>query len=65
MTFTAQSDTERVAEYHFIFRSGSTPAVLNRPESVIKPEDFAVEANKIYEVSICENLMLVQSWGVA
>lgn len=65
VTFAAQSDVERVAEYHFIFRSGSTPTVLNLPESVIKPEDFAVEANKIYEVSICENLMLVQSWGVA
>ena len=65
VTLAAQPDAKRVAEYHFIFRSGSTPTVLNLPESVIKPEDFAVEANKIYEVSICENLMLVQSWGVA
>ena len=65
VTFAAQPDTKRVAEYHFIFRSGSSPTVLNLPESVINPEDFAVEANKIYEVSICENLMLVQSWEVA
>ena len=65
ITFAAQPDAERVAEYHFIFRSGSTPTVLNLPESVIKPEEFAVEANRVYEVSICENLMLAQSWGVA
>ena len=65
ITLAAQPDAERVAEYHFIFRSGSTPTVLNLPESVIKPEEFAVEANRVYEVSICENWMLAQSWGVA
>lgn len=63
-TFTAP-EAGKAAAYHVMFKSGSVRTTLTLPESVIKPEDFAVEANKIYEVSICENLMLVQSWGVA
>lgn len=65
VTLATPADTTHVAEYHFIFRSGSTATVLNLPQSVIQPPDFAVEPNTMYEVSICENLMLVQSWGVA
>ena len=60
----APADTAHVAEYHFIFRSGSTATVLNLPQSVIRPPNFEVEPNTVYEVSICENLMLVQSWEV-
>ena len=65
VTLTAPADTTHVAEYHFIFRSGSTATVLNLPQSVIQPPNFEVEPNTMYEVSICENLMLVQSWEVA
>lgn len=65
VTLTTPADTAHVAEYHFIFRSGSTATVLNLPQSVIQPPNFEVEPNTMYEVSICENLMLVQSWEVA
>ena len=66
LTFTfTEPEAGKAAAYHVMFKCGSTAATVTLPESVIKPEDFAVEANKIYEVSICENLMLVQSWGVA
>ncbi len=65
VTLAAPADTTHVAEYHFIFRSGATATVLNLPESVILPEEYLIEANKMYEVSICENLLLIQSWGVA
>ena len=64
VTLAAPADTAHVAEYHFIFRSGSTATVLNLPQSVIQPPNFEVEPNTVYEVSICENLMLVQSWEV-
>ena len=64
VTLAAPADTTHVAEYHFIFRSGSTATVLNLPQSVIQPPNFEVEPNTVYEVSICENLMLVQSWEV-
>ena len=64
VTLAAPADTTHIAEYHFIFRSGSTATVLNLPRSVIQPPNFEVEPNTVYEVSICENLMLVQSWEV-
>ena len=64
VTLAAPADTTHIAEYHFIFRSGSTATVLNLPQSVIQPPNFEVEPNTVYEVSICENLMLVQSWEV-
>lgn len=64
ITFAANPDSNRVAEYHLIFKSGSTPTNLNLPNTVKKPTDFEVEANKMYEISICENLMLVTAWEV-
>lgn len=64
VTLAANPDSNKVAEYHFIFKSGSTPTNLTVPETVKKPTDFTVEANKMYEISICENLMLVSTWEV-
>lgn len=64
VTLAPNSDSNRVAEYHFIFKSGSTPTTLNLPSSVKKPTDFEVEANKMYEISICENLMMCTTWEV-
>lgn len=49
-------------EFHFIFISGSTPTELLLPSNVITPDDFSVEANKAYEVSIMSNFMLYNSW---
>ena len=53
-----------VSIYHFIFRSGATPTVLNLPDSVIYPDGFEIEANRIYEINIMENLLSYQSWPV-
>lgn len=51
-----------VNEYHFIFISGLTPTELSLPVEVITPDDFSVEANKIYEISIMSSLLLYNSW---
>ena len=51
-----------VDEFHFIFLSGSTPTELLLPSDVIMPDDFSVEANKVYEISIMNALMLYNSW---
>lgn len=64
ITFAPVGDTTKVAEYHIIFKSGSTATILNLPETVIKPTDFTIESDKMYELSICENLLLVNSWEV-
>lgn len=63
-SFDTPSDTSYVYTYHFIFRSGATPTVLTLPPDVILPDGFEIEANRIYEINIMENLLSYQSWPV-
>ena len=63
-SFVAPSDTTYVYTYHFIFRSGATPTVLTLPDEVILPDGFEIEANRIYEINIMENLLSYQSWPI-
>lgn len=63
-SFVVPSDTTYVHTYHFIFRSGATPTVLTLPAEVIRPDGFEIEANRIYEINIMENLLSYQSWPV-
>lgn len=63
-SFDTPSDTTYVYTYHFIFRSGTTPTVLTLPPDVILPDGFEIEANRIYEINIMENLLSYQSWPV-
>lgn len=63
-SFRTPSDTTYVYTYHFIFRSGATPTVLTLPPDVILPDGFEIEANRIYEINIMENLLSYQSWPV-
>ena len=44
------------------FTSGATPAVLTVASGVKMPEWFAVEANRIYEINIKDQLGAVMSW---
>lgn len=64
LRFREPSDTDYVYTYHFIFRSGATPTVLTLPDGVILPDGFEIEANRIYEINIMENLLSYQSWPV-
>lgn len=57
-----QTRIDTYREYHFIFRSGATATVLTLPENV--KSDMAVEPNRIYEVSIVDNLLAWMSWAV-
>lgn len=62
ITYTlAPAEKEHAAEYHFVFKSGATPTEVIHPQG-ISIGKFIVEANKIYEVSIMENLLTSQSW---
>lgn len=47
------------------FTSGSTPTNLVLPSSVKEPDDFDVEANREYEISVFRNRMMAHSWEVA
>lgn len=62
--FAAPSSTDYVYTYHMVFHVGATPTVLTLPDSVIYPDGFEIEANRIYEINIMENLLSYQSWPV-
>lgn len=54
---------EGTGEVHFIFKSGATATRVVHPDGV-NIGSFAVESNKIYEVSILEGLLTSQNWSV-
>ena len=59
----AQGTAGQVNEYHFAFTSGSTATVLSLPVDVIMPDGFTVEADKVYEISIVNNMGLFKGWS--
>ena len=63
-TLAEISDNSVLNEYHFVFQSGATATEVVHPESV-NIGSFAVEANKIYEISIAEGLLASLSWAVS
>ena len=63
-TLAHAADAGVANEYHFVFKSGATPTEVIHPQSV-SVGNFTVNANKIYEVSIMENLLTSQNWEVA
>lgn len=62
-TLATPTDNTIVNEYHFIFTSGATATTTTFP-AIPGLDDFAAEANMVYEVSILEGLSLVTSWAV-
>ena len=49
--------------YAFRFTSGSTATTLTMT-GITMPNDFAVEANKVYEINVFEGYGIAVSWGV-
>jgi hypothetical protein len=64
-TLATPSETSIASEYHFIFQSGATATELVHPANVSVPDGFAVEKNKVYEISILEGCLAYQSWAVS
>lgn len=64
-TLATPSDTSIANEYHFVFRSGATATELVHPANVSVPDNFTVEKNKVYEISILEGCLAYQSWAVS
>lgn len=62
LTYTlASAEKKHAAEYHFVFKSGTVPTEIVHPKG-ISVGNFAVNADKIYEVSVMENLLTSQNW---
>ena len=62
ISFNVDYSLPFVQEFHFLILSGSTPTELLLPSDILVPDDFAIEANKIYEISIMNSLLLYSSW---
>ena len=50
--------------YSIVFTSGATPTVTIFPSSILGLEDFAAEANTVYEINVLDNRAVVGSWAV-
>lgn len=66
LTFTFEAPaTGKAAAYHVMFKSGSTAATVNLPDGVKTPDGYVIEANRVYELSILQNMLAYQSWGAS
>ena len=61
-TFTAP-ENGKAAAYHVMFKCGSTAATVTLPEGVKTPDGYVIEANRVYELSILQNMLAYMSWG--
>jgi hypothetical protein len=51
-------------EYSIVFTSGATPTTTTFPSAILGLEDFAAEANTVYEINVLDNRAVVGSWAV-
>lgn len=65
LTVTNSSATANLAEYSIEFTSGSTPTTTTFPSNILGLENFAAEANTIYEINVAYNRAVVGSWAVS
>lgn len=57
--FASVEDSTVVNEYLFQFISGSTATELTYPDSIKFVQEFEIEANKIYQVSVLNNIAVI------
>ena len=58
----AEADPTKYNEYMIQFESGATPTTLTLPSSVQWLTDAAIEANTTYQISIVNNLGILEGW---
>ena len=59
------SNPPETGAYSIVFTSGSTATVTAFPATILGLEDFAAEANTIYEINVLDNRAVVGSWAVS
>ena len=65
LTSLTITDPYAVGAYSIIFTSGSTPTQTTFPATILGLEDFAAEANTMYEINVLDNRAVVGSWAVS
>lgn len=51
--------------YCIVFTSSATPTVTTFPATILGLENFAAEANTLYEINVLDNRAVVGSWAVS
>jgi hypothetical protein len=65
LTSLTITDPTSVGSYSIVFTSGSTATSTTFPTTILGLEDFAAEANTIYEINVLDNRAVVGSWAVS
>lgn len=50
--------------YSIVFTSGSTATETTFPAAILGLEDFAAEANTLYEINVLDNRAVYNGWGM-
>ena len=64
VTSLTVSDFPETGEFVIVFTSGGTAATLSMAEGIVMPDDFAVETNTRYEISVRKGYAVAASWAV-
>lgn len=65
LTSLTISNPPATGAYSIVFTSGSTATVTMFPASILGLENFAAEANTIYEINVLDNRAVIGSWAVS
>lgn len=65
LTSLTVSNPPSAGAYTIVFTSGSTATQTTFPATILGLEDFAAEANTLYEINVLDNRAVVGSWKVS
>ena len=65
LTSLTISNPTATGAYSIVFTSGSTATSTTIPATILGLEDFAAEANTLYEINVLDNRAVVGSWEVS
>ena len=59
------SNPPATGAYSIVFTSGATATTTAFPATILGLEDFAAEANTLYEINVLDNRAVIGSWAVS
>lgn len=65
LTSLTISNPPATGAYSIVFTSGATATTTTIPTTILGLEDFAAEANTIYEINVLDNRSVIGSWAVS
>lgn len=65
LTSLTISNPTATGSYSIVFTSGATATTTTFPATILGLENFAAEANTLYEINVLDNRAVVGSWAVS